>query len=167
MMCRTNRILALETSYGSDTPQENVYIRTRGRPERMDADTDDGARPLPTLEFTDSDLVDLMLENVDEDTLIVTGSHGYPLVSEFGQAVMVDNNSADRVEEIREEYQYSKVLAYGGCTALDVARAVAVGKELVVIPASIATSGISVDKSILNYGGEDRAERTMAPSRSS
>ncbi|MDP6626825.1 MAG: iron-containing alcohol dehydrogenase [Methanopyri archaeon] len=57
------------------------------------------------------------------------------------------------------------MLAYGGCTALDVARAAAVGKELVVIPASIATAGISVDKSILNYDGEDRSERTMAPSR--
>ncbi|MDP6626826.1 MAG: hypothetical protein QGG50_02905 [Methanopyri archaeon] len=98
MMCRTNGILSLETCHESDTPQVNLYIRTRGWPERMDADANDGARPLPTLEFTDSDLVDLMLENVDDDTLIVTGRHGYPLVSEFGQAVMVTDNSADRVE---------------------------------------------------------------------
>lgn len=126
---------------------------------------DDNTRTLPTLEFTDSPVPDLVAELADEDTLIVSGPHGYPLISGFGRAVQVDDNTAERVEEIREGYEYSRVLAYGGCTALDVARAVAVGKELIVIPASISTSCISVDKSIINYGGEDRAEHTVAPSR--
>jgi len=117
------------------------------------------------LEFTDNTYAELVEELVDDDTLIVTGSHGYPLLKELGQAVEVRDNSYHNVERAQDEYEYSKVVAFGGCTSLDMGRAIAAGKELIVIPASLSTCGIAAAKSIINYDGVDKAERTTTPTK--
>lgn len=104
-------------------------------------------------------------ELADEDTLIITDSYGYPRLREYGRTIVVGDNHADQVRKIKGENVYSKVIAVGGCTALDIGRACAVGRELVNIPTILSTSCISVDRSVLNYAGQNIGEKTAAPSQ--
>ncbi len=122
-------------------------------------------KKIPKLEFTEERITSLVEKLVDDDTLIVTDSYGFPTLSQLGRTALVRDCYAEDVEEIKSGNEYSKVLAVGGCTALDVGRACAVGKEVVTIPTILSTSCISVDRSIIKYPEGSRLEKTVAPTR--
>lgn len=100
---------------------------------------------------------------VNDDTIIVTDLWGYSRLSKLGRTVVVHDCYIATVDKIKREEKYSKVLAVGGCTALDVGRACAVGKEIITIPTILSTSCISVDRSVIKYTGGSRLEKTIAP----
>lgn len=122
-------------------------------------------KKMPKLVFTEKRIVSVVEELVDDDTLIVTDLYGFSVLSQLGRTALVRDCYAESVEEIKRGNEYSKVLAVGGCTALDVGRAVAVGKEIVTIPTILSTSCISVDRSIIKYPEGSRLEKTIAPTR--
>lgn len=118
---------------------------------------------VPELEFTEKSITKVVQELTDEDTLIVTDLYGFQTLSQYGRTELVRNNHIDNVERILKGNKYSKVLAVGGCTALDVGRACAAGKEVIAIPTILSTSCISVDRSVIRYKGGSRLEKTTAP----
>jgi glycerol dehydrogenase-like iron-containing ADH family enzyme len=122
-------------------------------------------KKIPKLEFTQERITSLVEKLVDDDTLIVTDLYGYPALNQIGRTALVRDCYAESVEEIKRGNEYSRVLAVGGCTALDVGRACAVGKEVVTIPTILSTSCISVDRSIIKYPEGSRLEKTVAPTR--
>ena len=122
-------------------------------------------KSLPRLEFTERDVASIVRELADDDTLIISDSYSYPLLPKHGRIMMIRNNNAEQVRKIREEYTYSRVIAVGGCTALDIGRAVAAGSEVIALPTILSNSCISVDRSVLNYNGRNRGEKTTAPAR--
>lgn len=60
---------------------------------------------------------------------------------------------------------FERVVAIGGCSALDMGRFLAGPRELVVVPTVLSTSCISCDLSIVRRGGVKRSLRTTAPTR--
>jgi glycerol dehydrogenase-like iron-containing ADH family enzyme len=120
-------------------------------------------KQMPELEFTEKSITSLVQELMDEDTLIVTDLYGYQTLNQYGRTALVRNNHIDNIEKIIEDNNYSRVLAIGGCTALDVGRACAVGKEVITIPTILSTSCISVDRSVIRYQEGSRLEKTIAP----
>jgi len=119
----------------------------------------------PKLEFTEKRITSVVEELIDENTLIVTDSYGYPALSHIGITALVRDCYIESIKEIKRGNEYSKVLAVGGCTALDVGRACAVGKEVIAIPTILSTSCISVDRSIIKYPEGSRLEKTVAPTK--
>lgn len=120
---------------------------------------------LPELKFDDDNIASIVKRIINEDTIIVTDSFGYPILSEYGRTIFVKNNNAENVQRVRGEGNYSRVIAVGGCTALDVGRAAAIGREVIAIPTILSTSCISVDRSVLNYDGQIVGEKTTAPKK--
>ena len=119
----------------------------------------------PELEFTERQITSLIEELVDENTLIITDLYGYHILSQYGETALVRDCRIEDIEEIIRNHDYSKVLAVGGCTALDVGRACAVGKEVITIPTILSTSCISVDRSVIKYSEGSKLERTIAPTK--
>lgn len=115
--------------------------------------------------FIDKKITSIVEGLVDDDTIIVTDLWGYPRLSKLGRTVAVRDCYFATVDKIKREEKYSRVLAVGGCTALDVGRACAVGKEVITIPTILSTSCISVDRSVIRYPHGSKLERTIAPTR--
>lgn len=119
----------------------------------------------PELEFTEKRITSVVEELVDAGTLIVTDLYGYTTLSQYGRTALARDCRIETIREIKAQNDYSKILAVGGCTALDVGRACAMGKEIVTIPTILSTSCISVDRSIIKYPEGSRLEETIAPTR--
>jgi len=122
-------------------------------------------KDIPKLEFTEKRITSIVKDLVDDNTLIVTDLYGFPALNKLGRTALVRDCYAESIEKIKRENTYSKVLAVGGCTALDVGRACAVGKEIITIPTILSTSCISVDRSIIKYPQGSRLVKTIAPTR--
>lgn len=120
---------------------------------------------VPELEFTEKRITSVVEELADEDTLIVTDLYGYATLSQYGRTALARDCRIETVKRIRAQNDYSKILAVGGCTALDVGRACAMGKEIITIPTILSTSCISVDRSVIKYPEGSRLEETIAPTR--
>ncbi len=119
---------------------------------------------LPILKFSNSKLTFILRKLVNSDTIIITDSYNYPTVKDFAQTVVVEDQDISQINKIRESYSYKKVIAVGGCTALDVGRACAVGKEqLIVIPTILSNSCLSTDRSVINQAGVYESEKTTYP----
>lgn len=117
----------------------------------------------PKLTFADKPLKALLRELLKSGTLMVADPFNHEKVSDLGNTVKVLDNSEDQIKRIRKN-EYSRLIAIGGCTALDIGRACAVGRELIVIPTILSTDCISLDKSVLkNEDGENRLVKTAAP----
>ncbi len=121
---------------------------------------------LPDLEFSDENLSALVGRVSDKDTLIVTDPFNYTKIGDAGLSVaVVRNNDSLQIPDLISSCAYSRVLAVGGCAALDIGRACAVGKSIIVIPAILSTSCISLDRSVIRYAGVNRLEKTILPEK--
>lgn len=117
------------------------------------------------LEFNDILLVPLLESLIDDDTLLVTDDYWYPSVQHFKNVVLVENNNFDQISVIKNKYNYSKTIAIGGCTSLDVGRAIAKDGNLIIIPTVLSNSCISVNRSILFHEGKILSEKTTTPDK--
>ncbi|HOT74342.1 MAG TPA: hypothetical protein PK467_01035 [Candidatus Wallbacteria bacterium] len=126
---------------------------------------DKTAQKLPELEFRNETIKSLVSRLAGEDVLIVTDPFNYPKVSGAGRCVVAPDNRCEQIPVIKSGPDYCRVIAVGGCAALDIGRACAVGKSITVIPAILSTSCISLDRSVIKYGGINRLEKTWLPEK--
>lgn len=120
-------------------------------------------KELPQLLISNESLVSLVKSYFTKDSIIITDSYNYPTIKEIGQTVLITSCNADVVENIKENYSFSKILAVGGCTVLDIARACANNYELVSFPTILSTTCISNDISRLVFKTGSRLVKTNYP----
>lgn len=117
----------------------------------------------PKLEIRNQSLVALVSENFKHDSLIISDSFNYNSIKGIGQSVEIQSCDSQYVSYITNKYRFSRVLAVGGCTALDIGRACANDSELIVFPTVLSTNCISNDRSKLLFGGKSKLIKTSAP----
>jgi glycerol dehydrogenase-like iron-containing ADH family enzyme len=120
---------------------------------------------LPELVFTELPLREVATEALGARPLIVTDPYNYPAMARIAQAVCVEDQLAEHIEQVRRDFFFERIVAVGGCTALDFGRACAVGKEVVAVPTILSTSCLSTNRSVINRNGVYKSERTQAPGR--
>lgn len=122
---------------------------------------------LPKLTFSNSSLPNLLDRLVKSETLIVADQHNIDIVrNSWGNHYEVNWCDAEDLKEVRKTKKFSKVIAVGGCSALDFGRACAMGKtELILIPTILSTSCISVNRSIVYSGLKHSSLKTRTPDR--
>lgn len=116
-----------------------------------------------SLVFTDLSLNAVVANLSDGDTLLVTDDYNYPEVHALGRTVAVEDQDFDRIQQVRADGGYERVVAIGGCTALDFGRACAVGRSIVAVPTILSNCCISSGRSVINRGGIYASEETIAP----
>lgn len=114
------------------------------------------------LVFTNESPAALTKAFADAHTLIIADPFNAPLLEASGVET-VDDQVYEHIEEIKRSRSYRSVLAVGGCTALDFARACAINRPLVVVPTILSNSCLSTDRSVIKRGGIYRSEKTSAP----
>ncbi|MEA2878536.1 MAG: glycerol-phosphate dehydrogenase [Hyphomicrobiales bacterium] len=96
-------------------------------------------------------------------TLIVADTHNYPRLRDLGQSLLVKDQEIEEIGRVRQEFSYERVLAVGGCTALDFGRACAVGKEVINFPTILSHKCLSNGESVIKRSGRYKKEKTIAP----
>lgn len=122
----------------------------------------------PQLSFNEKPIRSLIMDELlDDRTLLIADWHNYPKVKDLGaNAALVPDSSERQVDELTRCGDYSRIIAIGGCTALDIGRACAGDKEFFAIPTILSTSCLSTDKSILtDEHGKRKAVRSVWPDR--
>jgi len=120
---------------------------------------------MPDLEFLDESICSIVGRIADNETLLVTDPYNFPKVSGHKNIVVVRNNDSGQIPIIKESREYRRIIAVGGCAALDIGRACAGGKPIIVIPAILSTSCISLDRSVIKYNGVNTLEKTTLPEK--
>ncbi len=120
---------------------------------------------LPELEFSDEAISSIIKRISDSETLVVTDPFNFSKIEGISQTVVVHDNSHPQISVIKAGYKYSRIIAVGGCAALDIGRACAIGKSIIVIPAILSTSCISLDRSVIRYNGINKLEKTWLPEK--
>lgn len=117
----------------------------------------------PELIITPQPVGTIFKTYINDQTLLVTDRHQYPGIP-FGQMhVQVVEQHAEHIEQVKSSYDYTNVIAVGGCTALDFGRACAAGKPLVVIPVVLSSSCLSTNRAVINYAGTYKTIVATAP----
>lgn len=130
-----------------------------------------GRRPdfVPRLQICDGGTRDVALQYESPQTLFVTDEHNLPALADLRHVVCVQNGSPEQVHAILETpgfADFERVVGVGGCLALDVAKAVAVGlsgSALVAIPTILSTNCITKNRSVIGEGLQAQSYRTTAP----
>jgi glycerol dehydrogenase-like iron-containing ADH family enzyme len=117
----------------------------------------------PLLSFTDRSLRSAVAELCTTETLLVTDDYNYPKIRDLGRTVAVEDTDAGRITEVTSEGGYSRVIAIGGCTALDFGRACAQGKWLAAIPTILSNCCLSSNRSVIRRENRYISEETTAP----
>ena len=117
----------------------------------------------PRLDFVSQSIQEAVRGAMDDSTLLVADSHNFPIVQGLGATVLVAEPHIDVVNDIRTTHRYEKVIAVGGCSALDVGRACAEPGALTVFPSILSHSCLSTDRSVLIRDGIRTSMRTVAP----
>lgn len=120
---------------------------------------------IPELELVEDPIHTVVNGLCDSSIIVCDGWTYHNLFNHYPNVELVVDNDAKRVQEIKDKRNYARVLAVGGCTALDMGRACAVGKEVIAIPTILSTACISVDLSVIRYPEGTRLERTVAPTK--
>lgn len=114
----------------------------------------------PKLVFSAERLVPLVRGvSKGSNTLVVTDEHNFSSLAPFFNAFCASSNRLSEVHEVSCS-DAKCIVAVGGCTALDVARAGAGGREVHVVPTILSTPCISVNKAILDVNGVETTVRT-------
>ncbi len=119
----------------------------------------------PKLIFTEDLLSDLIQKLTQTGTLIITDDYNYPTLKNIKPCILVKDQEIEHIERIKQQMNYTHVIAVGGCTALDFGRACAVGKDLIVVPTILSNACFSADRSVINRNGVYKSERTTAPKK--
>ena len=103
-------------------------------------------------------------ELLSSESLLVVDSYNADIVADMdGAVVLVDDCDSDTIEKIVGEYAFDRVVAVGGCTALDVGRACARGRWMASVPTILSNSCISSSTSVIRRKGHFASERTTTP----
>jgi glycerol dehydrogenase-like iron-containing ADH family enzyme len=119
--------------------------------------------PRPFLSFTDQSLRSTVAELCTTETLLVTDDYNYPKIGDLGRTVAVEDTDASWITEVTSAGGYSRVIAIGGCTALDFGRACARGKWLAAIPTILSNCCLSSNRSVIRREDRYISEETTAP----
>ena len=121
----------------------------------------------PRLVLTDESMPDIVRRLANSGTLVVTDPFNAALLKDLGFVFVVRVNTPEEVAALMDHPLYpnaKRVICVGGCGALDVGRAAAVGKEeVILIPTILSNSCISVNRSVLGLGAESFSYRTVMP----
>ncbi|KKS51564.1 MAG: hypothetical protein UV17_C0060G0006 [Candidatus Gottesmanbacteria bacterium GW2011_GWA1_42_26] len=122
----------------------------------------------PKLTFTSSSLSTVLKRFGTNRALLVTDTFNHPLVSSFGNTVVVTTNAKRHLNDLLVEFSNKKhdvVIAVGGCMALDAGRYFAQQTQtlLFIVPTILSTSCISVDRSVIYARGHYFSIKTTLP----
>lgn len=137
-------------------------------PPRRSPDVQDTAPVVdePDLVFTNRPLDLIVDDHAGSATVIITDQYNAPTLSGFPNVYVIDSAEHKAALDIRAALTPSitAILGVGGCSALDVARYVAIGgRTLTVVPTILSTSCISVNRSIVYRDGMHQGVKTAAP----
>lgn len=119
---------------------------------------------LPILDFNSDSTIDSVQNFSDKSTIIITDSYNYEIFKyHFKNIIHISDNDVNQINRIKDKYKYSKVIAIGGCTALDIGRAISKNNKLILFPSILSTSCISVNRSVLNKKGIHFIIKTQTP----
>lgn len=119
----------------------------------------------PTLIFTRADLREAIRSLGAADALLITDPYNLPFVHDLGAVVVAEDTDASCIEKVVAVGGYSRVIAIGGCTALDFGRACARGLSLTAVPTILSNCCISSSYSVIRRDGVYAREETCAPGR--
>src|SRR5581483_2705819 len=120
---------------------------------------------LPVLEIRSEGLLFLVEQEYTKDTLIICDAFNYPQLGCQFRKELADSCQKSLVWRITRSYEYNKILAIGGCTALDIGRACARGMDLICFPTVLSTTCISCDRSKIQFSNGHRLVKTQPPSK--
>lgn len=129
---------------------------------------------MPKLSFYEMTLNEIIDKNVTDNTVIVADDYNYPIIDSFeivnnfrnSGLVVVKESSQEHIKEIKTMKTYDKIIAVGGCTALDFGRALAKPSDkIVLVPSILSTNCISVDRSVVYFNEEHETIPTPAPNK--
>ncbi|MEK7233042.1 MAG: iron-containing alcohol dehydrogenase [Elusimicrobiota bacterium] len=109
----------------------------------------------PELIFSNDSVDKIAGELADDSTLVLADAHNFPRLEWIGKVIRVTDASVETVRRITtgvQEEGVRRVIGIGGCTVLDVARAVAVRATLFLMPTILSTCCISNNRSVLDSG---------------
>ena len=119
----------------------------------------------PELIFTKKELNQIIEEFFGKNTLLVADPYNSHIIEKYKNTIIVKNNFHSISYEDIKRNEFDKVLAIGGCSALDIGRAYAQGIKFIGIPTVLSTSCISVDISILRAKDKTRKVKTVVPDK--
>ena len=117
----------------------------------------------PSLRFTEQNLRAAVAKLCTTGTLLVTDDYNYPKIGDICRTIAVEDTDAERIEEVCSAGGYSRVVAVGGCTALDFGRACAKGMWLAVVPTILSNACISSGRSVIRRRNHYISEETTFP----
>lgn len=122
----------------------------------------------PKLKFTSTSLSTVLKRLRADRALLVTDTFSRPLVSSFGDSVVITTNTKRHLNRLLSEFSHQKydfIVAVGGCTALDAGRYFAQRSQklLFIVPTILSTSCISVDRSVIHAQGRYFSIKTTLP----
>jgi len=118
---------------------------------------------LPALAISDEALPALIEREYTENTLIICDPYNYPEFGRYVRKALVTSCSQNVIKEIVRTYSYDKILAVGGCTVLDIARACAGHAALICFPTILSTTCISCNRSKIQFTNGYRLIKTKQP----
>ena len=129
-------------------------------------------KKIPELIIDNFKLYDFVYKNISSSTLIVADDHNFPTlhlsdpISNKQNLILVKDCLKREIYEIKKNKEYNKIIAIGGCTALDFGRACAKPQDqIILIPSILSTSCISVNRSIIYFDSEYESIVTPTPAK--
>ncbi len=124
---------------------------------------DEVSGPVSKLLFTEQDLRSTVTDLSTPDTLLVMDEYNRAALEDIATSVVVEDTDAIEIERVTRGGGYGRVVAVGGCTALDFGRACARGMDLAVVPTILSHCCISSNRSVIRRGDVYVSEVTTAP----
>ncbi len=124
---------------------------------------------LPILKFTNEPLERIIKQKSCNQTLIIVDDYNYKIINKLTgiackEIIPIEDSNAKSIEEVKSSLEFNRVIAIGGCSALDFGRACAKSKiDIIIIPSILSTSCISVDCSIIYDGNNHFSVKTPIP----
>lgn len=118
------------------------------------------------LRFTNEPLVELVDRLAFADGMVIADSYNAPVLA-AGRvgSIEVDDSKAETIASIRVPEGVGLVVAVGGCSVLDVGRAVAAkqGVGVICVPTILSSSCISSPTSVIEVDGKLASQHTVGP----
>jgi glycerol dehydrogenase-like iron-containing ADH family enzyme len=118
------------------------------------------------LSFTEEPLVELVKRLAAHGGMVIADGYNAPVLAAGGlRPIEIDDSKAETVAAIGWPDGVSLVVAVGGCTALDVGRALAAeqGVSVICVPTILSNSCISSPTSVIEVYGRLINHRTAGP----
>ena len=118
---------------------------------------------LPKLLISEEELIYLLKTYINKDTIIFTDRFNFNSLSKLGNTVLITSCNNDIIQNIKNDFRFSSIVAIGGCTVLDIGRACAANVELFCFPTILSTTCISNNLSKINFKNGSKLIKTYPP----